>query len=170
MNYRIWMIAVAAGLCGGVAEMAWIGIYSLGSSVSAAAVASQIAATVFPGSEGAWVAPLTGVGIHLALSAGLGVAFVAALLAFRRLPAARLQDERALALVVLSAVWAVNFLCILPAINPAFVQLMPYSVTLASKILFGLAMAGVLHYHSGLGAAERTLFLRDRRLDHPFQG
>jgi hypothetical protein len=37
----------------------------------------------------------------------------------------------------------VNFLLVLPYLNPHFVDLLPYSVTLASKLLFGLAAATV---------------------------
>ncbi|HLD13557.1 MAG TPA: hypothetical protein VJB18_02450 [Burkholderiales bacterium] len=42
--------------------------------------------------------------------------------------------------VALAAVWAVNFLVILPVVHPAFVYLLPYPVTLLSKLFFGLAM------------------------------
>jgi hypothetical protein len=40
-------------------------------------------------------------------------------------------------------VWAVNFFVVLPQVNPAFVHLPPYGVTLISKLLFGLAAARV---------------------------
>src|SRR3989338_7925413 len=42
--------------------------------------------------------------------------------------------------VALTAVWAVNLLVILPVVHPAFVHLLPYPVTLLSKLFFGLAM------------------------------
>ena len=48
------------------------------------------------------------------------------------------------AAAVLAIIWTVNFQVLLPLLNPAFTLLMPAGVTLASKILFGLAMAGVL--------------------------
>jgi hypothetical protein len=47
-------------------------------------------------------------------------------------------------MTVLIIVWAVNFLVVLPVLNPAFIVLLPDSVTLFSKMLFGTAMALVL--------------------------
>jgi len=43
----------------------------------------------------------------------------------------------------LVAIWATNFFLILPAINPDFVTLMPYTVTLISKLGFGITMGWV---------------------------
>jgi hypothetical protein len=48
------------------------------------------------------------------------------------------------ATVLLVIVWAVNFFLVLPALNPAFVTLLPYGVTLFSKVLFGIAMGWVV--------------------------
>jgi hypothetical protein len=44
----------------------------------------------------------------------------------------------------LAAVWLVNFTVVLPALNPAFVTLLPLWATLISKLLFGAAMTAVL--------------------------
>lgn len=38
---------------------------------------------------------------------------------------------------------AINFLVLLPVVNPRFVTRMPYAATLVSKALFGAAMGGV---------------------------
>ena len=46
--------------------------------------------------------------------------------------------------VLTRRVWAVNFYILLPAWNPGFVALLPLSVTLISKLLFGLAMGIVI--------------------------
>ena len=46
---------------------------------------------------------------------------------------------------LLALVWTLNFFIILPWLNPAFVTLMPYSVSLASKLLFGVTMGIVLY-------------------------
>jgi len=43
----------------------------------------------------------------------------------------------------LAGVWALNFLVVLPIVSPAFIHLMPYSVSLISKMAFGLAAAEV---------------------------
>lgn len=138
-------VALLAGLCGGLAEMGWIALYSSASSTSAVGVAREITATVFSTAAYAPWAPLAGIGIHLALSVVLGLAFLLALLGFSRTaptgPAVWIS-----AVVALTGIWAVNFLWVLPALNPAFVTLMPYAVTLASKVLFAIAMAGVLQF------------------------
>jgi hypothetical protein len=44
-------------------------------------------------------------------------------------------------MAALAAVWGINFLVALPRLNPDFVHLLPYGVTLASKLLFGVAAA-----------------------------
>ena len=45
---------------------------------------------------------------------------------------------------LLIGIWATNFFLVLPAINPAFVALVPYTTSLISKVLFGAAAALVL--------------------------
>ena len=52
--------------------------------------------------------------------------------------------ENASGRFTLAGIWALNFLLVLPVLNPRFVTLMPYAATLASKALFGLTMAAVL--------------------------
>jgi hypothetical protein len=44
-------------------------------------------------------------------------------------------------LAALVGVWVVNFFVVLPGLSPAFIHLVPYSVSLVSKVLFGLAAA-----------------------------
>jgi hypothetical protein len=41
---------------------------------------------------------------------------------------------------------------VLPAVSPTFVNLMPYSVSLISKLLFGLAAAETLRRYSYAGS------------------
>ena len=130
--------ALVAGAAGGVAEMLWVAAYSS----DPLAVAGGVTATVLPGSPGA-LAPLLGVGIHLFLSMALGLVLAKLLLAhvLPRFGAAALMPA---ALGVLAAIWAVNFLVVLPLLAAPFVALMPLAATLASKLLFGAALAGVL--------------------------
>jgi hypothetical protein len=52
-------------------------------------------------------------------------------------------SEFALVMSALAAVWAVSFLVALPRANPQFVHLLPYGVTLLSKLPFGLSAAAV---------------------------
>lgn len=133
---------VLAGLAGGLAEMLWVMLYGALTGTSSSEVARQITASVLPFTKLAYAVPF-GVGVHLGLSLLLAAGFVFATGRpwTRPRPA---TTTLASAVCVLSLVWAVNFLLLLPSLNPVFVQLLPYSVTLVSKLLFGLAMATVL--------------------------
>ena len=131
----LMQVGVLAGLAGGLAEVLWISTYAAGSQVSAAPVARGVAEAVGLGRAGA---VSVGVAVHMALAAALGVIVVAAL---RALPVRRRgwRADLALTLAALGAVWAFNFLVLLPAISPDFVVIVPMPVSLASKLLFGLA-------------------------------
>ena len=139
---------MAAGLAGGLAEVACVGLYSMFTPLSGAEVAREITASVFPGLAALPSAALLGVAIHFLLSLLLAAGFV---FATARLftPRRRTADIFVSALVTLAFVWAMNFFIVLPAINPVFVGLMPYTVTLTSKLLFGVAMAAVLNWAPG---------------------
>ena len=139
MKSRILM----AGLAGGVAEIAWVLAYGAFAPVSAAEVAREVTVSLVPGAAGWTTAPALGVAIHLALSIVLAYAFVAWL--ERSLPGVR-GAARLVAIGVgaLAGVWAINFLVVLPLVNPRFVTLMPYAATFLSKALFGAAMGAVL--------------------------
>jgi hypothetical protein len=132
--------AVWAGAAGGTAELLWVAAYSAATPASGIEVARQVAATALPATAGLASAPVIGVAVHMALSIALGVAVAKLLLGL--LVPTRHGGSALLAgaLAVLAAVWAVNFFVILPLVNPAFVTLLPFAVTLVSKLLFGLAM------------------------------
>jgi len=136
-------IGLLAGLCGGLAEMGWIALYSSASSTNAVDVAREVTATVFASAAYAPWAPWAGAGIHLALSLALGIAFVAALWGLTRGRPGR-NRIWASAVLALAGVWAFNFFLLLPALNSGFATLLPYTATLLSKTLFGVAMAAVL--------------------------
>jgi hypothetical protein len=134
---------LVAGLAGGIAEILWVAAYGAFAPVSATEVAREVTASLLPGAAASAAAPALGVAIHLALSVILAGAFVAALLKVfpgRHSVAAYVG----LAVVALAGIWALNFLFVLPLLNPRFVTLMPYAATLVSKALFGLAMGAVL--------------------------
>jgi hypothetical protein len=78
--------------------------------------------------------------VHMTLAIMLGVALAFAWRAFstRCGGSARLYPFMVAAL---ACVWAVNFFVALPLISPEFVSLVPYPVSLISKLLFGLAAA-----------------------------
>jgi len=106
-------------------------------------VAQQVTASVIPSAASLPAAPLLGIAIHMLLSVALGMAFAATIW---RLTAPRLGTAAFMttAAVSLALVWAINFFVVLPVLNPAFITLMPYSITLVSKVLFGIAMGSVL--------------------------
>jgi hypothetical protein len=150
-DFSCWnRTVILAGLCGGLAEIAWVSLYSFLAPVSGFYVARQISATFSPVIENANIAPVLGICIHLVLAMALAVAFAAIILA----PVSQRYGAKGIilsCLMTLTIVWAINFFVVLPVINPAFTSLMPYIVTLISKLLFGTTMAWILIVsHQGL--------------------
>lgn len=128
-----------AGLAGGLAEVIWISGYSLAVGADGWQVARAVAEVAAPAGASWSAAPAIGVAIHFLLSMLLAGVFAVCL----SIPVLRHRSTAVtmiISTVALAAVWAVNFLVILPAVHPAFVQLLPYPVTFLSKLLFGLAM------------------------------
>ncbi|MEX1206799.1 MAG: hypothetical protein WEB85_16265 [Dongiaceae bacterium] len=141
-----------AGLAGGAAEVIWVWLYASLSTAEAAAVASGVTGTVWPVLATSSAAVPLGIVIHMALAIVLGIAV--AVLVPSVLPRSRSAVLEPVTVVgILIAVWAINFLVILPIVNPAFTGLLPYGATLASKVLFGLAAASVLRAYRGGGLA-----------------
>ena len=135
--------ALLAGLAGGIAEVLWVTAWSTVTPLQLTTVASEVTRTVFPSMAEISIAAEIGLIIHLAISLALGVAFVWVLgkhLAHHYGGAGILAGS----VISLALIWTINFLVVLPALNPVFVTLMPSAVTLGSKILFGLAMGAVL--------------------------
>jgi hypothetical protein len=58
-------------------------------------------------------------------------------------------------LAALTCVWAINFFVVLPVIDPAFILLVSYPVSLISKLLFGLAAAEVVRRQAATAPAAR---------------
>lgn len=130
--------AVLAGAAGGAAEIAWVGAYSSVSATRGLEVAGAVTSTIMPAAGGLAAAPWLGIVIHMVLSVALGLLLAKLLLGFIR--GAIVTG----ALAALACVWALNFLVVLPVLNPAFLTLMPLAVTLASKLLFGAALGWTL--------------------------
>ena len=134
---RVLTAGALAGVAGGIAEVAWISLYAAATGGDAASVARGVTDTVGIGI----LPPIAGgVAIHMALAAILGMAVAAALVP-TRLHGARLYGAM---IGALSAVWAINFLVVLPLINPQFVEIVPLAVSFVSKLLFGVAAATTL--------------------------
>jgi hypothetical protein len=146
---------ILLGLCGGIAEIIWIGLYGSAGAVDSAEVARAISAATGQLLLGA---PLTtapfiqGVAIHMFAALGLGIA-LAYLWRSLEAPASPRIGAYAFMVGALALVWAFNFFVVLPLISPAqidlhrpFTELIPYPVSLASKILFGVVGALVLQW------------------------
>lgn len=137
-------LILLAGFCGGMAEIIWVQLYASVTGHNSVEVARQVTASFLPDMVDAAFAPALGIAIHLVLALLVALGYAALVwLPFvrRRGPAASV----AVASAVLATIWAMNFLLILPVVNPVFVTLLPYPVTLGSKLLFGMSMAGVLY-------------------------
>ena len=152
-----WIAAgTAVGLVGGLAEVLVVGAYSRVAGADAATVAGAIATAVRvdPGSA------IAGLAVHMALSAGLGVALLAVAKGSGLLRTGSALLAYGWALLALGAIWSLNFLIVLPIVSPSFVHLLPYAVTLASKLLFAVAAVATLRSLP----ANAALQLRSRSL------
>jgi hypothetical protein len=132
-----------AGIAGGVAEIAWVSLYAAISGANAAVVARGV--TTAAGVTALLpAAPTTaGIAVHMMLAALLGVV----LSGLWQSLAGREYGTNALygfMVAALAFVWAMNFFVVLPTVDPSFVHLLPYSVSLVSKLLFGVAAAETL--------------------------
>jgi hypothetical protein len=136
--------ALRAGLAGGIAEMIWIAGYCALTPLRSAELLRQISLSVGINAGAGAFASMFGLAIHLGLSILLGLTF--ALTVWRpSLQRSGVAGNLLASCAVLSAVWVFNFFVVLPGLNPGFADLMPYAVTLVSKLLFGIAMGWVLY-------------------------
>ena len=92
----------------------------------------------------------------MTLAIALGVALVSAFEALRQMRPA-LTNPYPFMLVALAGVWAINFFVVLPIVSPGFVGIMPYAVSLASKLLFGAAAAAAATLARGRMAPRADL-------------
>lgn len=139
---NMWKVAALAGFAGGLAEVVWVFLYGLVTSNATLVVAYEITHSIAPALAMTPYAPLFGFITHFALAAIIATGFTYTIWQ----PYLRHKSTLAIlstALLTLASIWAINFLLVLPNLNPTFINLMPYSITLASKLLFGLVMAWV---------------------------
>ena len=141
-------------------------LFCLMSPLQSSLVAEEIARSFLPQIAG-FSAGMTGLIMHYVLS--VLIAGVVAMTLLRML-ASRID---VLAVLVVSGaalvgIWAINDFVILPMVNANFVTLMPYTVTLASKLGFGIAMGWVFAVRGVVSAGhakhttQRRLALRKR--------
>ena len=145
---RICAAGTIAGLAGGFAEIAWIALYKNVSGGDAAAVARGVTETLFPSLVPEAAALPLGIAIHMCLAVTLGIAIAVFMRSLWPRAGSRAL-EPVVVIGLLICVWATNFFLVLPAMNPAFVTLVPYTASLASKILFGGAAALALQLFDG---------------------
>ncbi len=131
---------IVAGLSGGIAEILWVTLYAGLTGSDAAVVARGVTTAAGVGALLPAAPATLGVVVHMALAVALGVGLS---FAWRALAADRPGPTNlyTFMLAALIAVWALNFLIVLPIVSPAFVHVVPYAVSLTSKLLFGVAAA-----------------------------
>lgn len=140
---ELMVVGALGGLAGGLTEIGWIWAYGTATGTPTIPVARGIVESTIPAVAASSWAPALGILIHLALAVVLGIGLAIAVRQFTHARADRFSVF-GIAIVVLAAVWSVNFLLILPYLNPDFVHLLPYGVTLLSKLLFGVSAAAML--------------------------
>ena len=130
-----------AGIAGGTVEVVWVILFCLISPLQSSLIAAEIVRSFLPQIAGL-SAVTAGLIIHFILSVLITGAVAMTLL---RTLANRTDMLAVLAVsaAALAAIWVTNFFVILPLVNPDFVTLMPYTVTLVSKLAFGIAMGWV---------------------------
>ena len=134
--------AVIAGAAGGLAEVIWVSLYAAVTGGDAAIVARGVTTAV--GVSALLPASAVGMGVtvHMVLAVLLGLPIMALWQAVGRRQG--MTGGYVAVLAALAGVWAFNFFVALPAISPAFITMLPYAVSLTSKLLFGLAAAETL--------------------------
>jgi hypothetical protein len=133
---------ILAGAAGGVAELAWVSLYAVVSGGNAAILARGVTtaagvSAILPASPVAM-----GIAVHMVLAVVLGVALAGLWQAAAR--SYTMGSRYTVMFAALTAVWATNFFVLLPVLSPDFVHLVPYAVSLTSKLLFALAAAETL--------------------------
>jgi len=156
-------IGAVAGLAGGLAEVGWITFYSGMTGTNGLDIARQVANTVIPGISPSPFSSTLGLVIHFSLSVVLGLILIR--------PVTALAQHRPPALApvclgFLGLIWAVNFIFVLPILNPDFLRLLPLWVTLFSKLLFGMAFAGIVGTRA-VGSGYRAGTLSPRAASVP---
>jgi hypothetical protein len=132
-----------AGAAGGLAEIAWVTLYAEATGRNAAILARGVTTATGVGALLPAAPMILGVAVHMTLAVTLGVVLA---FTWRVLSANRALSVKPypFTLALLVGVWAVNFFVVLPIVSPAFIHMVPYTVSLASKLLFGLAAAEVI--------------------------
>ena len=133
-----------AGAAGGLAEIAWVTLYAAATGGNAGTLARGVTTAAGASALLPADAVALGVAVHMVIAVALGVAlaFVWQSLTSRGTPK---HSVFPFMIAMLAGIWAINFFVVLPIVSPAFVSLVPYSVSMVSKLLFGLAAASAFY-------------------------
>jgi hypothetical protein len=143
-QFSIMRTGVFAGTAGGLAEIAWVSLYAGMTGTDPAALAQGVTTAAGISALLPENSPVTlGVGVHMALAAMLGIILV---FTWRALAAKQPHPSNPypFMLTALAAVWTINFFVVLPVVSPAFIHIVPYAVSLTSKLLFAVAAAEIV--------------------------
>jgi hypothetical protein len=143
---------VLAGAAGGLAEILWVSLYATITGGNAATLSRGVTTAVGVTALLPAASAAMGVAVHMVLAVLLGVAVACLWQAVARRQG--VSSGYAVVIAALAAVWVMNFFVLLPAISPAFVHMVPYGVSLTSKLLFGLAAAETLRRFAIADAAR----------------
>jgi hypothetical protein len=134
-----------AGMAGGAAEIVWFSIMGPVLSLNIHDLAAGVTSSIFPALGGSAYAVLLGILIHLFLSVVLAAGYIVTV---GRWSMSRfgLSGQLLTGMCSLMFVWAINYLVVLPVLNPAFIEVSSYSLSLLSKTFFGITMALVFNY------------------------
>lgn len=134
---------VAAGVAGGLSEIAWVTLYAGMTGGDPAALARGVTTAAGVSALLPAASPvMLGIGVHMMLAMMLDVALTCT---WQTLSAKfGVTNPYPFMLTALAGVWAINFLVVLPIVGPAFIHMVPYVVSLTSKLLFGVAAAEVV--------------------------
>jgi hypothetical protein len=139
-NVEIVRRGIIAGVAGGLAEVAWVSVYAIMTGGDAAVLARGVTTAAGGGPLLPSSPVALGVAVHMLLAVTLGIALTAAWTALRNRQCSPVNPYSFM-LTALAGVWAMNFFVILPLVSPGFVHIVPYAVSLTSKVLFGVAAA-----------------------------
>lgn len=142
-HFSVLSQGVLAGAAGGLAEIAWVTLYA-GLTGGDPAVLARGVTTAAGVSALLPASPVAlGVAVHMTLAVALGIGLAFAWQAMRDYRPA-LTNPYPFMLAALTGVWAINFFVVLPVVSPAFAHMVPYGVSLVSKLLFGAAAAATV--------------------------
>lgn len=131
---------VIAGTAGGLAEVAWVTLYAAATGGDAAVIARGVTTAVGVNALLPASSVVLGVIVHMVLAVMLGVV-LAGVWAGLRAMRPGLTNPYPLMLAALAGVWVMNFFVVLPIVSPPFIHMLPFAVSLTSKLLFGASAA-----------------------------